>query len=457
MNPLKTLPGQLLILTILFVMLAEVLIFVPSVGRYRLDYLKERISAGYLAGLALEAASENPVSKELRDELLHSADVFSVTMRREDRKMLVLMGDEMQKAEAEYVIENVPTLDAVLHAIRVLTSPPRTIMIKGMPRYADENVDVVLDEAPLKAEMIDYGIRILGLSIVISVFSAGLVYIALYFLMVRPMRRITQSMLEFREDPEDAARVIKPRRGHNEIAVAESSLAAMQGDVRSALKQQARLAALGQAVAKINHDLRNILASAQLVSDRLVESEDPGVQRLAPKLISSIDQAIALATNTLKFGQAEEAEPEKKRVPLKPMITDLEGALGLGAGSGIRLFADMADDVTAYADPDQLFRILLNLCRNAAQALETSDGGGTITVLPTLVNDMVRIDVIDTGPGLPETARNHLFEAFVGSARAGGTGLGLAISRELARAQGGDLALEKTGPDGTTFRITLPD
>lgn len=457
MNPLKTLPGQLLILTILFVMLAEVLIFVPSIGRYRLDYLRERISAGYLAGLALEAASENAVSEELRDELLHSADVFSVTMRRDDRKLLVLMGDEMHKAEAEYFIEEVPTLDAVLHAIRVLTSKPRIIMVKGTPRYAEENVDVVLDEAPLKAEMIDYGLRILGLSIVISVFSAALVYIALYFLMVRPMQRITQNMMEFRENPEDAARVIVPRRGSNEIAVAENSLAAMQGDVRDALKQQARLAALGQAVAKINHDLRNILASAQLVSDRLVESEDPGVQRLAPKLVRSIDRAIALATNTLKFGRADESEPEKKRIMLKPMTADLEGALGLGEDDSIVLNADMPDDVTVYADPDQLFRIMLNLTRNAAQALEACEDGGAITIHPDVVNDVVRIDVTDTGPGLPEVARNHLFEAFVGSARAGGTGLGLAISRELARAQGGDLELVDSGPDGTTFRITLPD
>lgn len=457
MNPLKTLPGQLLILTISFVMLAEVLIFVPSVGRYRLDYLQERLSAGYLASLALEASSGNSVSKELKDELLTNADVFSVMLRREDLKLLILMGDEAHPIEAEYELEQVPTLDAVMHALNVLVSKPRTIMVRGMPRYGTEKVDVVLSEAPLKAEMIDYGLRVLGLSIVISVFSAGLVYIALYFMLVRPMRRITKSMTDFQENPADASRVIQPRKGGNEIARAETTLAAMQGDVRGALKQQERLAALGQAVAKINHDLRNILASAQLVSDRLVESEDPGVQRLAPKLVRSIDRAIALATNTLRFGSADEEPPKKVRVTLKSLTGDLEGALGLGEDGPVKLVADMPDDLSVYADPDHLFRILLNLCRNAAQSLENEEGGGTIHIRPTLMNGNVKIDVIDTGPGLPDIAKNHLFEAFVGSARSGGTGLGLAISRELARGQGGDLNLIETGPDGTTFQITLPD
>ncbi len=124
--------------------------------------------------------------------------------------------------------------------------------------------------------------------------TAALVYLSLQWLLVRPMRRMTASMTRFREDPEDASRMIVPSGRADEIGLAESELAVMQETVRQALGQRARLAALGTAVTKINHDLRNILSTARLVTDGLTASAAPEVRRLAPRLIDAIDRAVAL-------------------------------------------------------------------------------------------------------------------------------------------------------------------
>jgi signal transduction histidine kinase len=96
----------------------------------------------------------------------------------------------------------------------------------------------------------------------------------------------------------------------------------------------------------------------------------------------------------------------------------------------------------------------MNLARNAQQAL--AEAGGLISVNGWPTGEQIVIEVADTGPGIPPSAREHLFEAFSGSTRPGGTGLGLPIAREIMRAHGGDIELAHTGEDGTAFRLTLP-
>ena len=108
------------------------------------------------------------------------------------------------------------------------------------------------------------------------------------------------------------------------------------------------------------------------------------------------------------------------------------------------------------ADPEQLYRVLANLVRNARQAIVAAGRPGKITVTATSDDIAWTIEVCDDGPGLPPKAREHLFTAFRGGARKGGSGLGLAIAAELVRGHGGKLELSSTGPSGTNFMITLP-
>jgi signal transduction histidine kinase len=279
------------------------------------------------------------------------------------------------------------------------------------------------------------------------------VFLSLYFVLVRPMRRIARAMISFRENPEDASRIIAPSRRKDEIGTAERELAMMQSDIYGSLQQKARLAALGSAVAKIQHDLRNILASAQMASDRLTAIDDPLVKHLTPRLVTALDRAVAFATNTLRYGRADERPPERRMISVCPLVAE---AGEICASKHEISFVNEVDPLLKIdADSEHLYRIVLNLVRNASEALAAR--GGTISVRATRTRQSVCIEICDDGPGIPETMHERLFRPFATPARTGGSGLGLAIARDLARAHGGDVTLAVTGADGTRFRIDIPD
>jgi signal transduction histidine kinase len=318
-------------------------------------------------------------------------------------------------------------------------------------------VEIVMPEAPLKAAMIRYGLNVLGLSVIISIITAALVYFALNGLLVQPMMRLTHNMLHFSERPEDASRIIVPSERQDEIGTAERELAHMQAELAQTLHQKSRLAALGLAVSKINHDLRNMLANAQLISDRLVSLPDPAVQRFAPKLIASLGRAITLADSTLKFGRAEEAAPRRELMALEALVAEVADGLGLPREGAIDWTISMDPGLRVDADRDQLFRVLSNLCRNALQAIELREPiKGRIEISAQRNGQRVAIEVSDDGPGVPQKARAHLFQAFQGSARKGGTGLGLAVAHELITAHGGTIRLRES-EIGAIFVVEIPD
>jgi signal transduction histidine kinase len=321
-------------------------------------------------------------------------------------------------------------------------------------------LEIVLDETPLCNAMWTFSVNILLLSLAISGITAMLVFLALHYLMVRPMARLTRAMMAFRADPENPSRIITPSGRSDELGTAEEELAAMQGEIASMLHQKSRLASLGLAVSKINHDLRNLLASAQLFSDQLSTLPDPKVQRFAPKLMLALERAIAFCQSTLSYGAAKEPPPVRKRIAVEPLVEEVHEALGLSLDVPIRWIVAIEKDLMVDADHDQLFRVLMNVTRNSVQSLEvqgTHDPArDQIRITGRREGSVVVLEISDTGPGVPERAREHLFQAFQGSARAGGTGLGLAIAAELVRAHGGDIHLVP-GTIGATFRITIPD
>ncbi|GAA6156201.1 HAMP domain-containing sensor histidine kinase [Pyruvatibacter sp. HU-CL02332] len=455
----RSLSAQLLVLTVAFVMLAEVFIYVPSIANYRETWLMDRINAAQLATLAVVAAAERGVMPDLEAELLKNAEVKAVALKRDNRRELLLASPMQDMIAARYDLRNASILALCYDAFEVLFfGGGRTVAVAGEPRFGGgEFIEIVIDDTPLRQDMIAFSGNILLLSIAISIFTAALVFLALNRALVQPMMRITANMVRFRQYPEDISRVMVPSDRRDEIGTAERELADMQGELRQALRQKTRLAALGTAVSKINHDLRNILASAQLISDRLAGVDDPQVQKLAPRLFTSIDRAIALATDTMKFGKAEEAPTRKQYVPLADLATEVVEAVLPVDETHIRADIRIDEEEQVYADADQLFRILLNLARNAVQAMEDADGAGTLTVACEMTEGGGRLVVADTGPGLPEDARDHMFEPFVGSARKGGTGLGMAIAADLVRAHGGRIELYETRPGRTVFHIYLPD
>jgi signal transduction histidine kinase len=462
----KGLSARLLVLTIFFVMLAEVLIFVPSIARYRLTYLEEKLASAHLAVLALEATPDQMVSDELEGELLDYVGAHTIALRRPGEGKLMLTREGAGEIGASYDLRDAGALALVSDAFSSLLGPgDRQLRIVGTsPHQPDATVEVVIDEQPLCRAMLAFGERILALSLAISLMTAALVYVALHLLLVRPMRRITGTMTRFREDPEDQASQITPSDRADEIGVAERELASMQQRLAAALHQKTRLAALGIAVTKVNHDLKNILSSARLVSDRLADSEDPDVRRTAPTLLKTIDRAVHLCQQTLNFTQEGPPQLELSRFDLSELVADIareQAATGGAAGDGdADADADgvegpvdnrLPEGLQVEADRDQLYRVFANLIRNAVEA-----GAATVTVSAEIGDGQLAIAVTDDGPGLPPRARENIFQPFSGTVKQGGTGLGLAIARDLVRAHGGDIQLQRSDAEGTRFRIDLP-
>ena len=455
----KGLSARLLVLTIFFVVAAEVLVFVPSVSRFRLSFLQERLNAAHIAGLALQATDDNLISKDLERQLLAEAKVDAVIVKRAERRTIMLSGSRLPAIAATYDLRAPTVLDLIVDAFGALARHGNdTIHVIGqLPGGGpDELLEVILPERPLWQAMVDFSWRILGLTIIISWITGGLVYISLHWLLVRPLRRITESMVAFRRDPENPAHTVPASRRSDEIGTVQRQLAKMQDELRGALKQKTHLANLGEAVAKITHDLRNSLANAQLVSDRLSKSDDPTVRRLLPQLVGALDRAISLCMRTLKYGRADEVPPRRICFELKPLVDDIAQSLVFSEQAGVTWETRIQDGLEVDGDPEHVYRAIANLGRNAVQALERA-GGGRIQVSAERQADTVVIDIADTGPGLPEAARRNLFKPFAGSARSGGTGLGLAIAWELIHAHGGDVTLAKSDADGTVFRLTIPD
>ncbi|HUI13319.1 MAG TPA: HAMP domain-containing sensor histidine kinase [Xanthobacteraceae bacterium] len=469
-EPVRTprfgLSGKLLVLTILFVMIAEVLIYVPSVANFRVVWLKDRLATAYTAALVLDAAPNGVVSDALAKKILNSIGARAVAMKMGNSRRMLAVDDMPPAVAATYDMRTVYVFDAIVDAFTtMLDTKDDVIRVVGPAPMGGEYIDLVMNEQPLRKAMLRYSADILFLSLVISGITAALVYLALLYLFVRPMRRVTANMIAFRGDPENGDRVIAPSARNDEIGTAERELATMQIELASMLHQKNRLASLGLAVAKINHDLRNLLASAQLFSDRLAKLPDPGVQRFAPKLMHALERAIAFCQSTLSYGRLQEPPPERRPILLEPLVEEVHETLGLGPDAPIRWIGAVERGLVVEADYDQLFRILLNLSRNAVGAMENREkesrenrdpGRDQIRITGRREGAVVVIEVSDTGPGFSDKARAHLFEAFQGSTRTGGTGLGLAIAAELVRAHGGDIRLVE-GTIGATLRLTIPD
>ena len=454
---LNSLSGRFLILTVIFVMLAEILIFVPSIARFREDYLMNRLERAQIASLALLAA--DMIDEDIEAELLENAGVYNVVLRRDEIRQLVLQSELPMPVAKTFDMRDVAAPVLIRDAVyRLASAPNEVIRVIGAPvREAGLLIEITMPTSSMRAAMLDYGLRILILSAVISVFTATLLFIAVRAILVKPIKNVVGHMQRYADAPEDARRIIAPDARVRELREAEDALQSLQTELTHALRQKARLAQLGGAVSKISHDLRNILTAAQLFTDRIEGSEDPLVRRMAPKLVNSISRAVNICENTLAFGKAEEPAPQMSMFDLGDIVDDVFSSERLAAGAHpVEFIQNVPPPTMIRADAEQLYRVIGNLVRNARQAIVSTGKPGEITVAAYEDETCWWIEVSDTGPGLPEKTQSTLFKAFQSSGSKSGAGLGLAISSELVRGHGGKLELDRTGPSGTIFSICLP-
>lgn len=461
----RGLSGKLLVLTALFIMLAEILVFVPSVANYRLTWLARHFTTGEAASLAIEKLDQNAISDEIRQQLLALTQTNTIVVRR-DGASRILAEIEMPSEVARHVELRAPGRAEALRSITqafdtLLFGGDRIIRVFGPMEQRTGTLELVMKEKPLRDAMLSYAANVLVISFIISFATALLVFMTLRWILIRPMQRMTRAMLAFAEDPEDPKSLVEPTGRRDEIGVAEEQLSSMQRQLRGTIQQQRHLADLGLAVSKINHDLRNILAAASLFSDRLANVSDPTVQRLAPRLVRTIDRAADYTKSVLAYSKAGEAPPERSVLLLYRLGEDVADALTLDGENKIHWENKVPEDLEVEADAEQLYRVLLNLSRNAVQAMQDHARQDNAKVLRLTLeagdkSDYTWIHVIDTGPGFPKDAGEKLFSAFHTSGKNGGTGLGLAIAAELIRAHGGSIKLQEHDGPGARFEITLP-
>lgn len=456
------LSGRLFLLTVAFVVLAEILVFVPALATYRMAWLSDRVAAAQVAALVLHAAPEGNVSDDLARRLLGGLGARAIAVRDGDTWRLLSV-EPMPETVAETVdLRAQDWAGSVRGAFRTLLAPATApLRAVGPGQGGFEIVEILLDEAPLRAALAGFALRLLVACFVVAALAAGVVFLVLQRLIVRPVLRLARDIAAFADDPERTDRALGRSARSDEIGHAEDALTRMQVALGGELRQKRRLAELGLSVSKINHELRNLLTTAQLLGDRLEAVSDPLVQRVAPRLVATLDRAIRFCEATLAYGRATEPNPQRRRVSLAPLLDELTDLADLMPAARVSVSVRAPQDVEIDVDPEQLLRALTNLVRNAVQAhaaarteegrvliegfREGPRGAGRVTIL-----------VVDNGPGVPERARANLFSAFQGSTRAGGTGLGLAIASELVRLNGGTLSLDECQA-GACFRIVVPD
>lgn len=455
------LSAKLLVLTVLFVMVAEVLIYLPSVANFRLNWLNDRLAAAQVAVLVLEGAPEDGLPEGSENRLLMGVGARAIAARVGGARRLLSL-DSMPPAAVSRTVDlrSMGWIGAIGEALETLVAPAQLpIRVIGEAVGGADFVEIVIDEAPLRRAMLRFSGNLLLISLIISGLTAVAVYVALNWMIVGPIRQLAANVMEFEIDPENPHRIIEPTQRADEIGEAQRALARMQMTLADELRTKKHLAELGLAVSKINHDLRNMLAAAQLMSDRLTETRDAKIKRFAPRLIATLGRAIDFCQATLAYGRAAEATPVLKDVVLRQLVAEQAELLGLAEAKQVSFSNEVPADLVAPCDPDQMARVLLNLMRNSVQALTqagTESGGrALLTVHATRDNGSVVLRVTDNGPGVPERARANLFQAFRGSVTPGGTGLGLAIAAELVRLHGGTIALEPSEA-GAVFRVTLP-
>jgi signal transduction histidine kinase len=454
---------RVLAVTVSFVLLAMGLFYVTRLTAYRETWLHSKV-AGARAGVeAFNADGPIPPSGDLAMRMLNADSLKSISLATPTgRRDLVLPGPQPVPDQTT-TPDDASYLEQIEATFHTLLSPPGTIVRIATPP-TEPIFDVTLDETPLIDALWRVSRNFVTISLTIAAVVTCVLWAALWRMVLQPVRRLTSNIIAFGESPHDSTRVIEQSGRRDEVGRAERALAAMELSLAHELAQGKRLAELGMAVARINHDLRNMLAAAQLISDRLATIPDPLAQRLAPRLVATLDRAIQFCQSTLTFGAGRELPPSRRRFDLSELIRQVVEAAEAEAEIAIDYAIDIPPRFQVYADPDHILRVLENLSRNAAQALAVKGAQGgrpkAIRFAAIRTEGLALIEISDTGPGFPADQNDRIFEPFHKSTSEFGAGLGLAIAADLVTRNGGAIALAPSKADdfycGARFLIKLP-
>jgi signal transduction histidine kinase len=459
------LAARVLAVTIGFVFLAMGLFYVARLTAHREMWLHDKINAAQTTVEAFGLAGPTPPPQDLSQKILHSVDVKWLAVETPTgRREFVIAGGPPAGAET-ITAEDSSYFESLAATFRTLFAAPHTVVKLSASAQANEPaIEFAFDESQLIRSLRRVSGNFLAISLTIAAVVTCVLWAALWRMVLRPVRRLTSNIIAFGESPQDASRVIAPSGRGNEIGRAEAALAVMQRSLAHELTQGKRLAELGMAVARINHDLRNMLSAAQLISDRLATIPDPLAQRLAPRLVATLDRAIHFCQATLTYGAGRELPPSRRRFDLSELVGQVVESAKAENDAAIDYNIDIPPRFCVYADTDHILRVLENLSRNAAQALMgkgATDGRPKAIRFAAIRTDgLALIEVSDTGPGFPADQSERIFEPFHKSTSEVGAGLGLAIAADLVTRNGGAITLAPAKAEdfycGARFLIKLP-
>ena len=457
------LTSKLLVVTLILAIICELAVLVPSIMNFQNSWIHDKLyEADFDANLMMSSQTiSSDLQTSLQTHLLDSVRADSIAVKEgQVRKLIAGRGVPLLDAK-EFNLDSASMLSALTQSIdTLLFGNNRVLILTGTSQFSESRIiEVVIMESYLRSDLINFTLQILGFSIPILIVISTLVFFLLQHMFVRPVQRLSDCIEGFAENPEDPEKIIIPSTRTDEIGLVEQNLADMEHRLVSSIQEHRHLANLGLAVSKINHDLRNMLASAQLLLERLEDLPDPTVQRLAPKIILTLDRAVAYTRAVIDYGKTTEAPPKREIFYLSSLVNDVGELLSLDTNEKIKWENKVSDEIEVDADPEHLFRVLMNLCQNSLQALESTKTPvilKQITVSAERQGSVVQIQVADTGPGVPSVARNKIFHAFESAFKTGGFGLGLAIATELIDAHGGKIVL-KESDNGAIFEISIPD
>ena len=459
------LTGRLLMLTIGSVLLVLALFYTTRLSVARENWLRDRLVAARTATLVFGADQDAALSGDLTAKILGAVGAKTITVETPGHRLLLSASATPPAPDYVFDLSNPSLIEGVEAGFQTLFARRGSILqVSGLAPMDGARIEITIDQTPLIDAMWRLSRTYLTIALLLSTLVTCVLWAALWQMVIRPVRRLTSSIIAFGERPQEARQIAAPSGRDDEIGRAEAALAAMQGSLAQELGQRKRLAELGMAVARINHDLRNMLAAAQLISDRLATIPDPLAQRLAPRLMATLDRAILFCQSTLTYGAAREQEPARRRFDLREVVRHVvETAEATGCGA-VAYSIEIPPNFELFADPDHVQRIIENLSRNAAQALQSQGPSGgrppAIRLAAIRTGEVALIEISDSGPGFPPEQAPRIFEPFHLSTREGGSGLGLAIAADLVARNGGSISLAPAQSDafycGARFLITLP-
>jgi signal transduction histidine kinase len=435
----------------------------------RAELFASNVAAGLANAMLLGKPGQVP---QLLDVVVaHRSDIRSISLIRPDGNVVystdpALIGTvpwvSVSRFESTAVVESPKGDRAAYAVVHPIANGESCAACHGSESHVNGFLDLRFTRGPVIAAKLRLA-KTLGVSAAVALVC--LILIAWWLVgregvqplqrLVTAMRRAESGDLEVRADEGRADELGVAARGFDAtLAALRLSQAELEAFYEERMLRADRFAAVGEMATGLAHEIKNPLAGLSGALELL--AEDVAADAAQSELVSDMRHQVTRLTHTME-SLLSFARPPKARLRDTDVNASVERVLFLvrqqARGGAVEVRAALAPALPpVLADPSQLEQVFLNVCLNACQAMNGK--GGTLTVRSLAADGRVTVEVEDTGPGIPEPLRQHVFKPFFTTKRQG-NGLGLAISARILAEHGGHIGYRCPDGGGTVFSVTL--